>query len=76
MYCSPTIIRDGYKLSYNALSSRKKFGEKIKLSVSNISRTFSVYPTGTVDLMTIVASGLIDKTLGIKSSTERVLKVI
>ena len=44
------------------------------LSVSNISFTLFVYPTGTVDLITIVASGLIDSTFAITASTLLVLK--
>lgn len=71
---SPTIIREGYKLSYSALPSRKNSGENIILLHSNIFLTLLVYPTGTVDLIIIVASGFIDNTLAITASTLLVLK--
>ena len=51
--CSPTIIREGYKLSCNAFPSRKNSGEKRILSLPNCAFIFLVYPTGTVDLSTI-----------------------
>ena len=66
---SPTIIRDGYKLSYNALPSLKNSGENIIFYVLNIFLTFFVYPTGTVDFITIIASGFTDKTFAITTST-------
>ena len=72
--CSPTIILEGWRLSYKAFPSLKNSGEKIMLSASNISFTLFVYPTGTVDLITIVASGLIDSTFAITASTLLVLK--
>ena len=72
--CSPTIILDGYKLSYKARPSLKNSGENIILSVSNIALTFSVYPTGTVDLITIVACGFIESTFAITASTLQVFK--
>ena len=37
--CSPTIIRDGYKLSYKARPSRKNSGEKIMFSQPNFALT-------------------------------------
>ena len=39
---SPTTIRDGCKLSYKALPSRKNSGEKIKFSVLNSLRICTV----------------------------------
>ena len=42
--------------------------------VSNFSLTDFVYPTGTVDLITITASGLMDSTPAITASTVLVLK--
>ena len=72
--CSPTIILEGYKLSYKALPSLKNSGENIIFSVSNISLTLFVYPTGTVDFIIIVASGFIESTLAITASTLLVLK--
>src|SRR5690554_5014893 len=72
--CSPTIIREGYRLSYKALPSLKNSGEKIILSVLNISLTSFVYPTGMVDLIIITASGLIERTAAMTLSIDLVLK--
>ena len=47
---------------------------KITLSVPSRERTSSVKPTGIVDLMTIVASGLSFWTSAMTVSTEAVLK--
>ncbi|MNI71231.1 hypothetical protein D3C73_1270920 [compost metagenome] len=66
---SPTITLEGYKLSYNALPSRKNSGENIIFCVLNFILASSVYPTGTVDLITKVAFGLILNTLEITLST-------
>ena len=71
---SPTIMRDGYKLSYKALPSRKNSGEKIILSTPNFAFNCSVKPTGTVDLITIIALGLIDNTSCTTDSTLLVSK--
>jgi hypothetical protein len=49
-------------------------GEKRILSVWNCCRTCLVYPTGTVDLMTMTASGLISSTSSMTVSTEEVSK--
>ena len=71
---APTIILEGYKLSYNALPSRKNSGEKIIFSVSYFFLTLSVYPTGTVDLITIIASLFTLRTSSITCSTDEVSK--
>ena len=72
--CSPTIILEGYRLSYKAFPSRKNSGENMIFSHPVSSLTFAVYPTGTVDLITITASGLIFITPAITASTDEVLK--
>ena len=70
----PTIILDGYRLSYNAFDSRKNSGLKIILSQWNFSLMLAVYPTGIVDLITIIASGLYSITSLITASTADVSK--
>jgi len=40
----------------------------------NFARTFFVYPTGTVDLMTMIAFGLMSITVSMTCSTELVSK--
>src|SRR5690625_1111873 len=67
--CSPTMILDGYKLSYKALPSLRNSGENMMLSVSNFSLTDFVYLTGMVDLITMTASGLMDYIFSITVST-------
>ena len=71
---SPTTMRLGYKLSCSALPSRKNSGENIKLCVMCFNRMRSVKPTGTVDLITIVACGLMANTSAITDATDLVLK--
>ena len=43
--CSPTIIFEGYRLSYSAFPYVKNSSENIMLSVSNISLAPSISPT-------------------------------
>ena len=50
----PTIILLGNKLSYKAFDSLKNSGLNIMLFALYFSRTDLVYPTGMVDLITIV----------------------
>ena len=71
---SPTTIREGYKLSYNAFPSLKNSGEKTIFSVLNFAFNSNVYPTGTVDLIIKVASGRMIRAFSITSSTVEVLK--
>lgn len=52
----------------------QKLGEKMSLWVPIACRVFAVYPTGTVDLMTIVASGLMAITSLMTASMDAVLK--
>ena len=70
----PTIILDGYKLSYKARPSRRNSGENRILLVWYFSLTDSVYPTGTVDLIIIIALGFTSNTCSITLSTEEVSK--
>ena len=44
-----TMIRDGYRLSYRALDSRRNSGLKMMFFVLYLARTLSVYPTGIVE---------------------------
>ncbi|MNE60071.1 hypothetical protein D3C80_1551950 [compost metagenome] len=67
-------MRDGCRLSYNALPSRRNSGEKITLSMPSFSLMDWVKPTGMVDLMIITAFGLIAVTSLITASTLDVLK--
>ena len=69
-----TMIRLGYRLSYSALDSRRNSGLNIIFFVSYFLRTDSVYPTGIVDLMTMMASGFTFKTSSITASTAEVSK--
>ena len=71
---SPTIILDGYKLSYKAFPSLKNSGLKIILSIWYFSFIALINPTGTVDLTTIVVFIFILLTFFIISSTEEVSK--
>ena len=71
---SPTTMREGCRLSYSALPSRKNSGEKMRLSQWYCSRALAVKPTGTVDLITITALGSMAMTLRITASTLPVLK--
>ena len=71
---SPTIILDGYKLSYKALPSLKNSGENIIFVIPYFFFIDSTYPTGIVDFITIVVSRLIEITFSIMSSTELVSK--
>ena len=70
----PTIILLGNKLSYSALDSRKNSGLKMMLLQWYFSRMEAVYPTGTVDLMTMIALGFAFMTSSITFSTAAVLK--
>src|SRR5699024_11376117 len=69
-----TIIREGYKLSYKAFDSRKNSGLNKMFFVLYFLRTDSVYPTGMVDLIIIVALGLAFNTNSITVSTAEVSK--
>ena len=71
---SPTIILDGYKLSYNAFPSLKNSGLNIIFSISYFSFIACIKPTGTVDLTTIVVFIFISFTFFIISSTVDVSK--
>ena len=51
----PTMIREGYKLSYSAMLSLRNSGEKRMFPHPNFSRSAEVYPTGTVLLITTTA---------------------
>ena len=70
----PTMMREGYRLSYSALDSRRNSGLNRMLSVPNFSRTLAVYPTGMVDLMTMMASALYCMTSLMTASTAEVSK--
>ena len=70
----PTTIRDGCRLSCSALPSRRNSGENRMLSVLCASHMRSANPTGTVDLMTMVASGAMARTCSMTASTELVSK--
>ena len=49
------MIREGYRLSYKALDSRRNSGLKIIFLLLNFSLTLVVYPTGIVDFVVIAA---------------------
>ena len=68
------MMRDGCKLSYNALPSLKNSGEKIILLNLYFFFILSVYPTGIVDLITMVAFGFNLIASLITESTEDVSK--
>lgn len=70
----PTMIREGYKLSYSALDSRRNSGLKRMLWLPVFALICRVYPTGIVDLITMMASGLTDSTISITDSTADVSK--
>ena len=69
---SPTTMRDGCWLSCSAWPSRRNSGEKKIVAPGCRSRMSSVNPTGTVDLITIAASGFTASAPAITLSTERV----
>lgn len=62
------------KVSYKAFDSLKNSGLKIILTVLYFLRTDSVYPTGIVDLMTMIAFGFTFNTSSITASTAEVSK--
>ena len=68
------MIRLGYRLSYNALPSRKNSGLNRSFVFAYFLRISPVNPTGTVDFITITARGLTSDARAITSSTESVLK--
>ena len=64
-----TMMREGYRLSYSALDSRRNSGLKMMFLVWYFYRTEAVNPTGMVDLMIIVASGFTFRTSSMTAST-------
>ena len=68
-------MRLGCRLSYSALPSRRNSGENSSRLQPNASAARSVYPTGTVDLMTTSAPGLTLPTSESTASTVEVLKI-
>ena len=74
-FLAPTITLDGNKLSFRDCPSRKNSGENIIFLVFSFLFNFSVYPTGTVDFMIIVAEGLCLIASSITQSTAEVLKL-
>ena len=67
---TPTTMRDGYRLSFNVFPSRRNSGENKIFSVRYIPHSFLVNPGGTVDLMTMHASGFTFRICPATASTE------
>ena len=68
------MIRLGYKLSYSARLSRKNSGLNNKLRTPICARMCWENPTGTVDLITSMASGFASMARPITFSTAEVSK--
>ena len=71
---TPTMILEGWRLSYSALPSLRNSGEKMTLWILFSLQNLSVNPIGMVDLMTMIASGHTDCSCLMTDSTEPVLK--
>ena len=71
---SPTMIREGCRLSQSARPSRRNSGENRIASLPCSARIRAVKPTGTVDLTTTVAPGAKRRASEITCSTLAVSK--
>lgn len=71
---APTTMREGRRLSYSALPSRRNSGEKTIRWSARRAESFSVQPTGMVDYITIQALSFTARTAAMAASTLEVPK--